>query len=156
MTIVHETFALELAKLQRLVPTPTGSLGFGTDLSCTTDLTETMEEVDPNSTRGIGEAALRRLTTPRGELQDDLEYGIDVRSFLNRGTSAGDIQGLQGLVRQELLKDDRVLGAVVLITYASKTLSVDCRLEAADPKLGAFKLTFAIASSGAITVQELG
>lgn len=157
MTVVDDVIAAEIAKLQKIVPTPVEPFGYGTDLSCVTDLTETMDEVDPSSVIGIGQAQLRRLTTPRGTLSDDRAYGLDVGGYLNRGTSAADISSAQGEIRQECLKDDRISDAVVTVVFANSGLSVSIVNTPVSPGLKAFTLTFAIPpGGGAAALKELG
>ena len=59
----------------------------------------------------VAQALYRRLITPRGTLQGgDLEsvYGLDVSGYAGAVGYAAAVQALPGLVRAELLKDDRV------------------------------------------------
>lgn len=158
MSVVTDFIAAEIAKLQKIVPTPVEPFGYGTDLSCVTDITETMDEVDPNSVVGIGEAQLRRLTTPRGSVMvGDPSYGIDVNAYLNRGTSAADINAAQGEIRQECLKDDRISDAAVTVVFASGGLSINIINTPVNPNSKQFTLTFAIPpGGGAAVVKELG
>jgi hypothetical protein len=156
MTAFTDFVAAELAKLTQVVPTPVGNVGYGTDLSCTTDLTPTMEVVNPVSTVAIAQSWLRRLTTPRGGLVDDPTYGLDVAGYLNRPMQPLDVRQYEGEIRQELLKDDRVTEAVVTVTYVNESLTVSALGTPVDPTLGPFTLTFAITGDGSIVVQELG
>lgn len=153
---VDEAFAAELAELARLVPQPASTLGYGSDLSCVTDVTEDMAELDPFSVQGIGEAAVRRLTTPRGALLDDPDYGLDVRAFANRATTLAELQELQGRCSLELAKDDRIESASVLVLYDSRarSLSVSIYITPADA-LGPFTYTFAVGADGTVTVEGL-
>lgn len=129
--IVLNAIAEERATLERIVPTPTPPFGYGRDLSCTTDVTPTWEEVDPFSERAIWEASLRRITTERGELPDggdpeDLEYGRDVRRLLHRGLTPAQIRDEAGQLQAELTKDDRVESASVTLRQLSlKELHVE-------------------------------
>ena len=154
--IVLDVIALETERLERVVPLPTGNLGYGTDLRCITDITPDLAEVDPRSPQAIGEALLRRLITPRGALFDDLNYGFDVRGYANKGTPQDELRDLGGLVRGECTKDDRVEDvAVSVIAPAPNALSINLRVVPADPELEPFTLTFAILN-GALTMEELG
>jgi hypothetical protein len=154
--IVDAAFAKQLAELERLVPQPAGDLGYGSDLSCIADLAENLAEVDPFSTRGIGESVVRRLTTPRGTLPDDRDYGLDLRSFCNRGATAEELREVGGRCSLELAKDDRILSATVAVVQDSSTrsLSVAVLITPADPALNPFSLTFAV-TSGAAALEEL-
>jgi hypothetical protein len=156
MSTVADFIASEIAKLQRIVPLPTGSLGYGRDLSCVSDVTPTMEEVDPFSVRGIREAIVRRLTTPRGSLPDDPEYGLDLRRFLNTGHTVQTLTSLAGLITTEIGKDDRVGSISVTVALPDpSTLRISLTITPEDPRLGAFDLTFAI-TSGAAVIEEIG
>lgn len=100
---------------------PTGDLGYGSDLSCASDLTETMESVDPTSTRGIGEAIVRRWDCPRGGLpadngKDSLDYGEDLRGYCNRGVTVDDVRAIASKLKSEAMKDDRVFAILVTVT----------------------------------------
>jgi hypothetical protein len=146
--IVRDYIKAEIAALTRQVPTPVEPFGYGVDLSCVEDLTETMAEVDPFSTRALAEAIYRRLSTPRGALPDDGVYGLDLRSYLNRGTTAAELRDLASQVRAEITKDDRVSSADVTVTVPSSSeLNVRIRITPEDPELGPFDLTLAVTSA---------
>ena len=146
----------EIAQLQRLVPTPTGDLGFGSDLSCVSDLTEDAAEVDGHSVRALGEAVIRRLTTARGTLADDPDYGIDLLQHLNRGTTRRELQDLGSEITLELQKDDRLDDITVDVTQPSQNvLDFRVRLTPADARLHPFTLTFAIVN-GQLAVESMG
>jgi len=151
---VLEFIAAETAALTRLVPVPTGELGYGRDLSCVTDITETLEEVDPFSVQGLGEALLRRLITPRGSLPDDADYGIDIRGYCNRALTRQDLLALEGEIRAELAKDDRVAQVQPTVTWASPSLNVKVMVEPAIPGMRPFALTLA-AENGAVLLAEV-
>jgi hypothetical protein len=156
MTVVTDFIAAELAKLVKIVPTPVVPFGYGTDLSCVSDVTETMDEVDPFSVRGIGEALVRQLTTPRGSLPDDPDYGLDVRRFLNRGMTRDEITSLSGQIATEVGKDDRVSSSAVTVALPdASTLRIALAVTPQDPLLGNFKLVFAV-TSGDLVIEELG
>jgi hypothetical protein len=156
--IVLDAIDAELRTLVRIVPARAADapLGFGRDLSCVVDVTADMAEVDPASPVGIGQAAIRRLITPRGTLADDPGYGIDVRGYCNRGVTAQELRELGGLVRLELTKDDRIADVSVAVTTPSAgALHIDARITPADPDLTPFALIFSL-QSGALTVEAIG
>jgi phage baseplate assembly protein W len=154
--IVRDAIAAELARLQRVARTPAPPLGYGSDLSCAEDLTPRMDVVDPFSTRAIGEAIARRLDTPRGSLPGSPDYGIDLRSYLNRGTTAAEINSLADRIRVELSRDDRIASLRVRVTpnATGSTLSVAIAVVPVDPRLGAFSLTLAV-TSAEVLIEEL-
>lgn len=159
--IVLDAIAAEVVKLERVVDPPAGELGYGTDLSCAEDLTESMEEV--TGQRLLAEVAVRRLTTPRGSLPDvrgpdgrDMNYGLDLASYLNRGVVADEIRALASNVRSEVAKDDRFagVGATVTPSQTGTSLAVALRLVPKDTRLGPFDLVLAVTSAG-VLIDEL-
>jgi hypothetical protein len=157
MTIVTDSIASQVAELERLVPTPAEPLGYGRDLSCVDDITGNLDEVDVFSVTAIGEATIRRLSTARGMLVDDPDFGLDLRSYCNRGVPAHELAEIEGAVRSEVTKDDRIDSAAVTASYtaANSTLLVQIRIVPVDPRLGAFTLTLA-ASSAEVLLEALG
>jgi hypothetical protein len=156
MSIVTDAIAEDLATLERVIPTPTAPFGYGSDLSCVNDLSDTAEEVDPFGQLGIAQAAVRRLTTQRGTLPDDPEYGHDVTQYLNRGMTPEDIRDGQSACRNELTKDDRIEDATVTFTLITLTvLRIGVALTPADPNLKPFTFTFAV-TDGAVLLEALG
>jgi hypothetical protein len=155
--VVLDAIARELALLKREVETPTGPLGYGLDLSCVSDVTPELAEVDPFSPVGIAEAVIRRLTTPRGGLVDDPDYGLDLRGYCNRGTTLDELRDLAGQCRSEVTKDDRIEEALFTITTPTRSeLNVSARITPADPSLELFSFTFTIPASGAAMLEAIG
>lgn len=153
--IVLDAIAADTATLTRLVPSPLEPFGYGTDLSCVEDVTEDLAEVDPFTVRAIGEALARRLTTPRGSLPDDPDYGLDVRGYCNRGVPITELQDLSGQIRGEVTKDDRVEDAAVTVTIPARNqLHISVTVTPVDPSLGPFSLTFAVVN-GQLTLESL-
>lgn len=100
---------------------------FGTGLSCVTDLTDTMSVV--SGRRLVAEAIARRLQTPRGRLIKHPNYGFDVCGELNGDLSAADIARIQSGVEAECVKDERVLDATAVLTFAASKLTLVITLE---------------------------
>jgi hypothetical protein len=95
------------------------AVGYGEDTWCGGGLQT------GRTARGIMCVALalyRRLITPRGTLRgvededDELNYGFDVASYCGAVGYPTAINALPGLVRGELMKDDRVLDVVASVT----------------------------------------
>lgn len=149
-------FSVSLSLLTRVVDPPAGALGYGTDLSCTTDLTPTLSEVDPSSPLAIVEAVIRRFTTPRGALIDDPDYGLDVRGHLNRAATTNDLRALAGALRGEAQKDDRVAEANVQLTASLSAMSIKVFITPADQNLQDFTFTFAVTDSSVLMVTING
>ncbi|MBA3841093.1 MAG: hypothetical protein H0X39_00460 [Actinobacteria bacterium] len=146
MTAFHDALAISMAELTQSVTPSTGELGYGTDLACVTDLSADLAEVDPLSPSAIGQALVRRLSTARGTLIDDPNYGLDVRGFCNHGVPVKDLRDIGGAIRLELVKDDRVQDVTVTVTQPYQTgLKVVIVVVPAVIGLAPFDLTFAIA-----------
>jgi hypothetical protein len=151
MGVAQDSIASQLGELTKAVDAPTGDLGYGVDLSCVTDITPRLDEVRADSVLAIGQALLRRLITPHGVLVDDQDYGLDVRSFCNRGTTVQELVGLGDDVRDECMKDDRVADATVTVGAAGAGLSVTLAITPTDPAVEDFKLTLAVTSTEVLT-----
>lgn len=155
-TIVKDAIAEELTALERVVDLPSEPYGYGSDLRCDSDLREDMAEVDGMSTLAIAEALVRRLDCPRGALPGDPDYGIDLRSYCNRGTTAAEIRSLAGQINGELRKDDRIERVVVTVTPSpdGSELAVQLEVTPVDPNVGDFALTLAV-TSAAVVLEEI-
>lgn len=155
--IVLRGFVEESDGLTQIVPPPAGPLGYGRDLSCVRDVTETADEVDEFSVVAIWEAALRRITTDRGSLPDggdpeDGEYGWSVYRLLHRGLTPAEIRDAAGQLQSEISKDDRVrVVSVSLAQLSSQELRVEISIEPMPP-LAPFSRTVAVTPD---TVREL-
>ncbi len=117
---------------------------YGLDLSAVHDLDATLREV--SETQLMLEAIARRITTPRGSAIDAPDDGIDVRDFLSASLSREYLASIQMIVRAEILKEERVLEAIVLVTFsqAAKALSIRIQGYGAD---GPFRLTIAVSAA---------
>jgi hypothetical protein len=143
--LVLDAIAAEIALLAQETPTPAEPFGYGTDLSCVLDLTDRMEEVGQNTTLAIGQSLVRRLITPNGTLWDDPDYGEDIRSYLNRGTTLADLRDLEGKIRNECTKDDRVAQVAVQVAQTALVqLDISIQVTPVDPTLGVFTMTLAL------------
>jgi hypothetical protein len=154
--IVLDAITLSMAELVREVAEPTGDLFYGRDLSCVSDLTEDLAEVAADSTLGIAQAAVRRLTTARGGLPDDPDYGLDVRRFCNQGTPLAELRDLAGMIRVEVAKDDRIEDAIVGVSAPlNGELAIEVKIRPALPGVAPFSLTLAV-TSGAVLMEAIG
>lgn len=103
-----------------LSPLPDGSLG--TDLDVTTDIPLRWNLVTGN--KNLGRALARRLSTPRGTLPWDPNYGFDLRGSLNAGLTQTELSQLRGAISSECEKDERVASASADVTYNYATSSL--------------------------------
>lgn len=153
MTVVTDFIDTEIAGLTREIAAPNAdAVGFGSDLDCVSDCTDDFAELDSSSPLGIAQAAVRRLTTPRGALPDDPGYGLYLPGYCNRGVTQSDLRDLNGLIAGELRRDDRIADLTVVLSYAAttKTLSVTCQITPDDPALGIFTFTFSVTDSAVL------
>jgi hypothetical protein len=158
---VQAAIDAELALLERVVDPPSAPHGYGSDLSCTDDLTATMDEVNGFTTLALAQALVRRLDCPRGGLPDDPDYGIDIRAMLNRGLTTRELRDLAGAVRLELEKDERVDSASVTFRPApdGSSFAIEIAVTPIDARLGTdgeggFSLTLAL-TDAALLLEEL-
>lgn len=97
----------------------------------------------------VAQACVRRLTTARGSLLDDPDYGYDLRLFVN--DHAPNAVAIAAEVEDQLVRDERVLRASATVTFteATGTLAVSVFLTLAE---GTFRLTLEVS---AVTVTLL-
>jgi phage baseplate assembly protein W len=143
-----------VSNTSRIADPPTGDLGYGSDLSCTDDLSEDWSELDGSDVRLVAEAALRRLTTARGTLLDDPDYGLDLRSFLHRGQTPADLLAMRGAVRSELLKDDRIDDGALTVELIRSGVEIQISISVTASE-APFALTLAVTDSGALVGEIL-
>lgn len=161
--LVASSIADGLAALTRITATPVAPFGFGSDISVAADVDPLLTLVDPFSMLGIGQAIVRRWDCPRGGLppdgKDAQDYGIDLRSFCNRGMRDRDLRALESRLQIEALKDDRIKSIVVVVTQTFRgalvDLTVDARVTAVDPTVGTFGLVLAVTSED-IVINAIG
>jgi len=119
----------------------------GQDLSCIDDLLPSGLVVSGG--RLIAEAAIRRLTTPRGALLEDPDYGLDIHDWINDGMTPLEFAARRADVEAELLKDARIAGADVSLQLVQGVAILAIAL---DTVVGNVSL---VASVSAINVQLL-
>lgn len=97
------------------VPAAPINAALGSDLAGIDDLTPTMAEVSGRTC--LIQNLARRLTTPRGGLIYDANYGIGLLNYLNADLTQADVSAITPLIQAEMLKDQRVLAAVVNLQW---------------------------------------
>lgn len=110
---------------------------FGTDISCVDDLDPTFGLVAGNTT--LAQAILRRLSTPRGGLLDDPDYGYDVRSLLADEGTLRSLTAARVAIANEVEKDERVFSCDVELEFLAPAESLLIRLEVTTAR-GPFRL----------------
>lgn len=86
---------------------------FGKDIRCTDGLKTGSYS---QGVRLVAEAIYRRLITRKGQLLGSPDYGLRVADFLGADTSPGEITRATNLIKQEVLKDQRVDSVDVVVT----------------------------------------
>lgn len=103
---------------------------YGHDLSCVSDLDPGMAEVDGTTT--LAQALARRVSTPRGTLIDDPNYGYDITQELNNDVGPQDLARIGTNVDTEFLKDERVLSSKTTVQLlANGSLLVTTQVQGA-------------------------
>lgn len=144
--------AAGIAALVRAATTPTVALGYGRDLKCIDDLTTTLQEV--GGIELLGQDLFHRITTARGTLVGDKDYGTDARDFCSGALTDRDLASIGTRLELECLKDDRVASLVVEATAtAPGELSITLSVTPEDSTLRVFDLTLALTSESATLLQ---
>lgn len=150
--LLASVIAAGLAAETRVVDAPVAPFGWGSDLSCASDLDVAMTEIAGDDPEVVLQAVVRSLQCPTGGLVDDRSYGFDLIAMLNRGVTTDLIREIGGRVKAQALTDDRVDSCTVKATPSSdgKTLAVEIRGVLADPGKTTFSLILAVTSSEVI------
>lgn len=120
---------------------------YGSDTACITDLPLISTTItDPRQL--IGQRTARRLTTPRGALgliNDDPNFGFDVRQYVNAKLTPSQIAGAAASIQDEVTKDEQIASATVEFAIgAAGAVSIEIAMQTL---AGPFTLT--------LTVNEL-
>lgn len=95
-------------------------MSLGRDISCTTELRTGRFST---GARLVGEAAYRRLTTPRGMLrggEEEADYGLDLTELVGTASTKAAAAALPGRIKSELTKDERIESVKVTVTATTE------------------------------------
>ncbi len=124
------------------------AIDYGTDL----DLRELDMAPDGGTVSGVEllrQAALIRLSTPRGSCLECEDDGICLTDYVSRAMGAGEVASLAAVVEAELLKDERFLTARALVDASSLLSAGELRVELElDGGEGPFRLTLGATAAG--------
>lgn len=116
-------------------------LDYGTDFSTAVIGPDGRMDIDPmfrviSGPRVVLEAVARRLQTPRGMLEDDPGFGVDITSLLNSNV---DISVIEHVIKAECEADERVNSAAIAMDFnkAASTLGIKIDLNLS---VGVFRL----------------
>lgn len=119
----------------------------GTDFTAVDDLDANLSSVD-----GGGNALLqnvyRRLVTSRGSLWYDTNYGTNVLNFIEDAGLSDENKA--GIIRDEVLKDERVSDAVVTLSLVAGVQYFGIEVRTDDGQ--AFALTLQLTPENTLTV----
>lgn len=154
--LIALTLVLEPDLVPKLATTPDTADGYGRDLLCVDDLDPRAKETDPNSLESLSQDLYHRVSTARGQMPDDADYGIDLVGLLHRPTTQTELLAMAGEVSAECRKDDRVSDVETTVTFDSltETLTVTIEVTPKDPDLAIFKL-IVVVTDGATLLQEI-
>ena len=128
---------------------PVDLAGYGRDIYCYDDMRETAQEVEGLNV--VAQNVYRRLITDRGSLMGCPDYGLDIRSFLNKGLDPTTLLAIPALVELEIKKELRVQTAnVTTLSHTSSSLSMQVFVEAVleTGEVGQFSLTCNVTKAG--------
>lgn len=151
----RELVVSRTATLEPIGETPAGDLGFGSDLWCTDDITPDALELPGDDSRIVAQAAYRRLITPRGALIGEDDYGIDVTSYLHRGMNPQTQRELEGVIKGELLKDDRIDPSLSVVVAYPNPSRIDITITG-QTAIGPFDLVLALTDAGLLLTEIRG
>jgi hypothetical protein len=122
---------------------------FGTTLSCIFDLDSMGATV--SGLTALSQALVRRITTPRGRLLTDPNYGYDVTGELNDDVTTAQAGSIGSNMDQEFMKDQRVLSSSTIATLnPDGTLDTTTSIATA---LGPFSLVLSISQVTVSIIQ---
>jgi hypothetical protein len=121
----------------------------GTDVALTEDLSGVWGVASART--NLAMAIYRRLSTTRGGLFYDADYGFNLTDLLNSELSTADISAARGAIIAECQKDERVQSASVILTFRPLLKSLDVEIEI-DTAVGPFDL---VLRATAVTVDIL-
>lgn len=109
----------------------------------------------------LAQALYRRLTTPRGTLDDGDEgivYGLDVCDFIGRDSTPDFVDAIPAAIEAECLKDDRVSSVQATATATTSSAGetsvlVEVAVAPFDESISAFTFTLSVSS---VSVSFLG
>lgn len=125
------------------------TIDYGADIGAVPDLDPMLPTVTGRAV--LREALVRRLSTPRGALFYEPDYGYDLRALLSEGITGSDLFAIAHAVGAEVRKDERVLGASVVPRLSADGSRLALTLWITDAA-GPFELVLVVS---AVTVEVL-
>ena len=98
-----------------IAPSNVVNPALGLDLTCTNDLTPTM--TTSSGRQCLAEAIYRRMTTPRGGLIYDPNYGFDLTAYIEDDITGSDLGTIQAGILQQCAQDERIVSAKCAVQF---------------------------------------
>ncbi len=151
---VQAALAAALAELEVTSSIPDAPFGYGSDISCDSDVDPRWREVS-DSALVLAEHCVRRLDTPQG-LPDQDDWGISITDYVNRPTTQQELYALEGAIIAELVDDDRIdeVKADVEVSSDYRTLTVGIKIVPEDPLAEDFTMTLSVTDTG-VLLEEM-
>jgi len=125
----------------------------GTDIALTDDLAPVMGIA--SGRLAVAQAVYRRLTTPRGGLFYDPDYGYDVRELVNSEISPSIRAAHKSEIAHECRKEETVESARVVFDFDAQTRTLDVIVEL-DTATGPFDLVIRVTQVTAELLRVAG
>jgi hypothetical protein len=145
--------AAGIAELTRVATDPPAPWLYGRDLVCINDLTPTLEETDPATIASLAQDIYHRITTERGSLVDDRDFGEDVTGYLSTASTPRALLSIAGRLEAEILKDDRVSTVAVELDGNTTQLDITIVVTPQDAALASFRMVLAVTSAEALLLE---
>lgn len=123
---------------------------YGSDFSAIDDLTSNLATVDGALT--ILQNAARRLSTSRGALWYDPNYGTNLDLLIADSTLSNDT--ISGIVRDEVMKDERVSDCRAETQFENGVYTIEVWI--VGDSGGVFPLTLILSAEGIETIVNQG
>jgi len=151
---VQAALTAALAELEVTSSIPDAPFGYGSDISCDSDVDPRWSEVS-DSALVLAEHCVRRLDTPQG-LPDQDDWGISITDYVNRPTTQQELYALEGAIIAELVDDDRIdeVQADVEASSDYRTLTVSIKIVPEDPLAEDFTMTLSVTDTG-VLLEEM-
>ncbi len=98
-------------------------MALGSDFAGVLDVDWALSTVDGEL--ALGQAIMRRLTTPLGGLEDDPTYGYDIRDLIGAAVIPSIVEQR---VLEQVLAEQEVQRATVQVTQNAESLFIDIRI----------------------------
>lgn len=101
----------------------------------------------------LAQAIALRLDTPHGGLWYDLDYGCDLKRWLNATLDASELFRLRSAVEAECMKDERVLACDARVTFDAQAGRLRVSLALTDDD-GPFALELDVSSVSVAVLED--